>query len=282
MSPRRRGVLVSLLALLAAGAVVVPTAEAAGTQYVAMGSSFAAGPGIPSAQPGSPPACARSDHNYPSLVAARLGLPLTDVSCSGATTANVLDTAQAGQPPQIQAVGADTRVVTATIGGNDVNYLGSLDTYSCQNSGGTNCGTVDQGAINANFDDLRRRLENVANAVHQRAPQAKMIFVEYFTIVPPGGACNGVPLTGDQLVFERSIATRLSDFTRAAATNTGSTVVQLADASQGHDSCAAAPWVEKYTAPPGRSSYHPNEAGMAAAASLVETAFGVAGVTARS
>ncbi|MBB2938480.1 lysophospholipase L1-like esterase [Amycolatopsis bartoniae] len=269
---RRLGVVVSLLTLVAAG-IGGPAAEAAdGSEYVAMGSSFAAGPGIPSPQAGSPSACARSDHNYPSLVAGQLGLALTDVSCSGATTANVLDTGQAGQPPQIDAIGADTKLVTATIGGNDVNYLGSLGTYSCQTSGGTGCGTVDQGAINTTFGDLQRRLENVANAVHQRAPGARMVFVEYLTIVPPGDACDGVPLTGDQLAFERGIATRLADFTRAAAASTGSEVVEVTGASEGHDSCSADPWVEKYTVPAGRSSYHPNEAGMAAVAGLVEDA----------
>lgn len=268
---RRLGVVAALFALVATGAL---PAQAAGAEYVAMGSSFAAGPGIPAAQPGSPSACARSDHNYPSLLAGRLGLALTDVSCSGAVTANVLDTPQAGRPPQVEAVGADTKLVTATIGGNDVDYLGSLGTYSCQTSGGTGCGTVDQNAINTTFGDLQRRLENIANAVHRRAPGATMVFVEYLTIVPPGGACDGVPLTGDQLAFERSIATRLADFTRAAAVNTGSEVVEVTGASAGHDSCSADPWVEKYTAPAGRSSYHPNEAGMSAVAGLVEDVLG--------
>ncbi|MFJ1761343.1 SGNH/GDSL hydrolase family protein [Amycolatopsis sp. NPDC088138] len=261
---------VTLAAAPAAGAAP------AAAEYVAMGSSFAAGPGIPSLQPGTPQACARSDHNYASLVARDLGLALADVSCSGATTANVLDTGQAGQPPQVEAVGPGTQVVTATIGGNDVNYLGSLGTYSCLTSGGSGCGTVDQAAINRTFDDLQRRLENVVHAVHDRAPAAKVFLVEYLTIVPAGSACTGVPLDADQLAFERSIATRLADFTRAAAANAGATVVDVAGASAGHDSCSAEPWVEKYSVAAGRSSYHPNEAGMAAVAELVKAAFAAA------
>ena len=85
-----------------------------------------------------------------------------------------------------------------------------------------------------------------------------------------GSACAGVPLTADQLAFERGIATRLADFTRA-------TVVDVAGASAGHDSWAGEPWVEKYSVAAGRSSYHPNEAGMAAVAGLVKSAFEVAG-----
>jgi hypothetical protein len=271
-------------AALTATLIAAPAASAAPAygEYVAMGSSFAAGPGVPSPQPGSPQGCGRSDHNYASLVARERGLGLTDVSCGGATTANVLTTPQAGQPPQINAVGPGTRVVTVTIGGNDVDYLGSLDTYSCQDVGGSACGTVDQAAINTTFGELQGRLENVVRAAHDRAPAAKVFLVEYLTIVPAGKACAGVPLTGDQLAFERSIATRLADFTRAAATNAGATVVDVPAASAGHDSCATVPWVEKYTVAAGRTSYHPKEAGMTAVAGLVETAFAHAGVAGRA
>src|SRR5690242_15728404 len=48
-----------------------------GRRYVALGSSFAAGPGIPAQLGGL---CARSDHNYPHLLAARLHLDVDDVS----------------------------------------------------------------------------------------------------------------------------------------------------------------------------------------------------------
>lgn len=251
---------------------------AAGLEHVAMGSSFAAGPGIPPTQPGSgAAACARSANNYPSIVARDTGANLTDVSCSGATTANLLTASQNGQPPQVQAVNASTRVVTVTIGGNDVNYLGSINTYSCQTSGGANCGSVDQDAINETFPSLAGRIENVVNAIHSAAPQAHVYLVNYFTILPDSGVCTDVPLTGDQAAFERSIASRLADATATAAAATGADLVDLAAASHGHDACAADPWVETYRPAAGRSTYHPNEAGMRAAASLVESALKSAG-----
>jgi hypothetical protein len=65
-------------------------ALAQGAKYVALGSSFAAGPGI-ATQLGS---CGRSNNNYSHLVAAALGLTPTDVSCNGATTANIVSTSQ--------------------------------------------------------------------------------------------------------------------------------------------------------------------------------------------
>ena len=259
-------------------AVHADATTASGLDYVAMGSSFAAGPGIPPTQSGSgAAACARSDNNYPSVVARDTGANLTDASCSGATTANVLTDSQAGQPPQIDAVTSATQVVTVTIGGNDVDYLGSLDTYSCLTGGGTNCGSVDQAAINQTFGVLAGRIENVVTAVRSTAPQAHVYLVNYFTILPDSGACTNVPLTADQLAFEHSIATRLADATSTAATATGATLVDLAAASHGHDACSADPWVETYRPAAGRTPYHPNEEGMRAAASLVESALVSAG-----
>ncbi|WP_405870826.1 SGNH/GDSL hydrolase family protein [Streptomyces sp. NBC_00005] len=248
---------------------------AAGLDYVAMGSSFAAGPSIPPVQSSSgAAACARSGNNYASIVARDTGAKLTDVTCSGATTANILTTNQGSQPPQINAVNSGTDLVTITIGGNDVNYLGSMVTYSCQNSGGTNCGTVDQAAINTALGQVSGRIQSVVNAVHAKAPQARVLLVSYSTLLPDTGGCTGVPLTADQRVFERSVATRLAQAYITAANDTGATLVRLATASHGHDACAADPWVEKYKPASGRTSYHPNEAGMKAAASLVKSALG--------
>ncbi|MGV9341196.1 ricin-type beta-trefoil lectin domain protein [Streptomyces sp. NPDC003688] len=244
-----------------------------GLGYVAMGSSFAAGPGIPPAQAGSEAAaCARSAGNYATIAARDTGADLTDVSCSGATTANVLTVGQSGRPPQVQAVTTATRVVTVTIGGNDVDYLGSINAYSCQTGGGTNCGTVDRNAIDQTFPALAGRIEAIVNAVHGAAPQAHVYLVNYFTLLPDAGVCADVPLTDDQAAFERGIASRLADATATAAAATGATLVDLAAVAHGHDACAGSPWVETYRPAAGRSAYHPNEAGMAAAASLVESA----------
>jgi lysophospholipase L1-like esterase len=273
--------LAAVLALTAAApAAHAPSAAvpASGLDYVAIGSSFAAGPGIPPSQAGSgASACSRSAGNYPSVLAREIGANLTDVSCSGATTANVLTTGQSGQPPQVGAVTSTTRMVTVTIGGNDVNYLGSLGAYTCQADGGSDCATVDRNAIDQAFTSLGGRLENVVNAVHSAAPGARVYLVDYFTILPDSGGCTGVPLNADQSAYERSIASRLATATSNAASATGATLVDLAAVSHGHDACSADPWVETGHPAAGRSAYHPNEAGMRAAAAAVETALGSTG-----
>lgn len=139
-------------------------------------------------------------------------------------------------------------------------------------------GAVQEGsdaAINTALGVVGQRIENVVNAVHARAPQARVLLVSYSTLLPDNGGCTGVPLTADQRVFERTVAVRLAQAYIDAANDTGATLVRLATASHGHDACAADPWVEKYKPASGRTTYHPNEAGMKAAASLgVESALG--------
>src|SRR3954463_13481026 len=98
------------------------------TTYVALGSSFASGPGI---EPILDPGCGRSSANYAHLVAERLGYELVDVTSGGATVDDVLSRPQAlllgGRvPPQIEALRPDADLVTLTVGGNDVDYLLTL------------------------------------------------------------------------------------------------------------------------------------------------------------
>jgi hypothetical protein len=75
-----------------------------GATYVAMGSSYAAGPGITTAAPDSPARCGQSADNYPRQLARRLKLKLVDRSCGGATTADVLKTGPLGLPPQVDGL----------------------------------------------------------------------------------------------------------------------------------------------------------------------------------
>jgi lysophospholipase L1-like esterase len=98
----------------------------AGSRYVAMGSSFAAGPGLPSRAHGSPRRAGRSTGNYAHLVARALGLDLHDVTFSGATTSDILGPSAAGYAAQLDAVTPETRLVTMTAGGNDVGFVPRL------------------------------------------------------------------------------------------------------------------------------------------------------------
>ena len=76
----------------------VPPPIPAGSRYVAMGSSFAAGPGITPRASASPRRAGRSAGNYAHMVARALGLGLRDVTYSGATTSDSLQSSAAGGP----------------------------------------------------------------------------------------------------------------------------------------------------------------------------------------
>src|SRR4051812_44232380 len=109
------------LAVLTLGvATPAPARADEAVHYVALGDSAAAGPLIPHRH--GPVRCLRSDHNYPSWVARALHVAdFTDVSCSGATIAN-LTGPQGGLPPQADALSAETTLVTLTIGANSADW----------------------------------------------------------------------------------------------------------------------------------------------------------------
>lgn len=100
-------------------------------RFASLGSSFAAGAGIGPLQAGTPERCSRTTNNYATLLAARLDLNLVDASCGGATSEHVLR-GWSELPPQIDALDRETRLVTITVGGNDLGYVGWLFASSCR------------------------------------------------------------------------------------------------------------------------------------------------------
>src|SRR5262249_54375533 len=151
--------------------------------WVGLGDSYAAGPLIPN-QSLSPLGCLRSDHNFAHLAAA--GRTLADVSCSGAKTTNMTasqSTDVGTNPPQFNALGADTRVVSLQIGGNDIGFTEILQ----------NCATLNPFAhpcrdryVRNGVDEVSNRIKAAAPKVHDviagiqaRAPLARIIVVNY-------------------------------------------------------------------------------------------------------
>jgi hypothetical protein len=128
-----RGVVTFLFALTMTSAAYAQSAPPpAGGKYVAMGSSFAAGPGIAPAADNPGNRCRRSAQNYAHQLARRHNLSLVDVSCGGSTTEHLLGPWNE-LAPELDAVDVDTLLVTVTTGGNDLGYLGGLAAMSCVN-----------------------------------------------------------------------------------------------------------------------------------------------------
>lgn len=246
-------------------------------RYVALGSSMAAGPGIAPRVPGSPRAAGRSAHNYAHRVAAERGLDLVDVTFSGATSAHVLDEPQRGAPPQVEALDGSEEVVTVTIGGNDVGYVGALMTAGLPLPlraltralpGGRE--RHDGAARERALDELPARLVAVGETVRRRAPRARVLFVDYLTLLPPAGV-PAPPLSPEVLDLGRHVADRLAAITADAARTTGCEVVRASEASRDHHPWSAEPWASGAGLPlPGRPvPFHPTADGMRAVADLV-------------
>ena len=239
----------------------------AGAHYVAMGSSFAAGLGIKPYETDAPARCARSPQNYAHQLAASRRLTLTDVSCSGATTSALLRP-WGELPAQIDAVTPDTRLVTLTIGGNDIGYIGGLFGASCRARGEASC-QPETAPTEADYVALEGAMTELATAIATRAPKAEIVFVEYPAVLPPTGACAATPLSETAADAARVKAARLVAITRKVAHAAGATAITTSSFSQGHDACAAEPWMNGYPAP-GAVPYHPNLAGMTAVAHVLD------------
>ncbi len=279
MQPHVR--LIAATALLGLGACALgPPSTAsieARAKYVAMGSSFAAGPGIPDYYEATPAPCYRSTQNYAHQLAERLSLTLTDVSCSGATTAH-LTGPRGNIPPQLDALTPDTRLVTITIGGNDLGYIGGLTASSCaglQKETGVegDCAPTPVLPAEKTFADLAQRMDAIAKEIRRRAPDARVVFVDYLTVLPEAGICAATPVDGFFADGARYTARRLAEITRVVAGENGASVVTASEFSKGHDACSAEPWMHGYPrpgAPVSGAMYHPNLAGMTAVADALE------------
>jgi len=248
-----------------------------GNRYVALGSSMAAGPGITPKAAGAPMGSGRSAVNYAHLVAARLSYDLVDVTFSGATTANVLSEPQRGAPPQVDALDGTESLVTVTIGGNDVGYVPMLYaaclppwTRSVPVLGRVLREQVDGAARDAALATVGGALRAVGEEVRRRAPSARVLFVDYLTLLPPSGTPAG-PLSADDAATGRRIAETLERLTAEAAAATGCEVVRAAAASRDHHPWSDDPWTTRFGLPlPGRAApLHPNAAGMRAVAELI-------------
>jgi lysophospholipase L1-like esterase len=245
--------------------------------YVALGDSSAAGPLIPN-QIDLP--CTRSDHNWPHVVAARIGAALTDVTCSGAKTTDLGGHQFGFVAPQYDALRPGTDLVTLAIGANDIDMgtvvpscaslLADPVRPSCKER--FTAGGHDQ--LAARVDATAPKVAAALGEIHRRAPEATVLVVGYLTYWRPGG-CHPVdpipPADADylQATFDR-LMTMLAE--QAAAHDAG--YVDIRTPSADHGLCAApgARWLEGLVPTAPTFPYHPNARGMAAAGELVAEA----------
>lgn len=252
-----------------------------GSEYVALGSSYAAGPGLGDRAPGSPRFAARSTHNYAHLLAARLKLQLTDVSFSGATVAQILGKEKgASATPQLEAVGGNTRLVTLTGGGNDVGYIGYLAAASLPWLVRTITGGNKRLSELTSEAEFERKAEGLADNLMQlfeqiriRAPRAIIVVTDYLALLPPDGTLSAPPLRREDAERGSRYWKHVNLALRQATARAGALFADVSIASAPHHAWSADPWTERFVLFGGKAAaYHPTRVGMAQVADAIEAA----------
>ncbi|MFI1568628.1 SGNH/GDSL hydrolase family protein [Streptomyces sp. NPDC020490] len=281
----RRRAKVAAAAASGCALVLVLTAPAAahgpgtgrGTHYVSLGDSYTSGPLIPQQVDAN---CARSDHNYPSLVAAQRSVAVfEDVSCAGATTEEMWKP-QGTNGPQLDAVRRDTDLVTVQIGGNDVGFGSIIATcagLSATDLTGDPCrrhytsSGTDQLALAVL--ETAPKVARVLRAVHDRAPHARVLVVGYPDLLPDDGSgCYPtVPFAAKDFAYLKDTEKRLNLMLRLVAGLNRATYVDTYGPTVGHDMCKspADRWIEPLRPTSPAAPAHPNAKGEEAMAQAV-------------
>jgi lysophospholipase L1-like esterase len=182
------GLVATVIALAGFATVGAPTAAAGSTgtlQYVALGDSYAAGIGAPP-YVSSSDGCLQSNKGYPALLDPKGRIDLqANATCPGATTTYVRE----NLPSELNE---DTRLVTLTVGANDLGLLQVL--AACTGAGtATQCQAAIQSALLllpatcGAESELATRLESLYAAVDAAAPNALIVVTGYpylFELLP--------------------------------------------------------------------------------------------------
>lgn len=269
MKPSLRVLLTAFIAAVALIACLAPSAGAAQPlNYVALGDSYSAASGNTPVT--GPPECLRSTVNYPHVIAAELGASLSDVTCGGAETADFTTAQYPGVAPQLNAVSADTQLVTMTIGGNDSNVF--IDAIlDCGTLGITHLG-LGSPCANTYGDSFDNTINNTTfpalvaalTAVHAKAPNATVAILGYPWILPASGGCfPQMPVARGDVPYLRNLQATLNSAVQRAAAATGSVYVDFSSVSSGHDACQrqGTRWIEPVIGGTNPVIVHPNKLG---------------------
>ncbi|MFI0898382.1 SGNH/GDSL hydrolase family protein [Streptomyces sp. NPDC020983] len=312
---RTRLALLGSAAALAAG--VLAPAQFAGAhhaaaaddyQWVALGDSYTAGVIRAAGNVFEFPrdGCERTDRSYPQVIDRDLGglFELTDVSCGAATIADVTDTPQhpigrhlppysedpdypfPAVPPQSEAVGPDTDIITVGVGGNTLgfdDFLTKCAQLGGENDGkGTPCKDALAAGVPARLRTVRQQYDRMLTVLHDRAPKAKILAVGYPTVIPHDTSrCTFGDLTqfgtitrGDLDWLRAALVEPLDKAIQdSAGTQEAAGYVDLSTPSQHHSVCDDSKWVEGFVTLPDQLSFvHPNALGHRNAADHVEEA----------
>lgn len=246
MSWSRAARLAAFVSLLFAFGALAPAAIAA-DRYVALGDSFSSGVGTGSYTLSS--SCRRGVYAYPWLVAQQRAYALAFVACSGATTGDLMAN-------QIGSVTTDTKIVTVTIGGNDIGFSDLI--VQCTLS---DCSAA-LDSTRANLTTfLGPRLTTVYSAIHGRAPGATAIVLGYPRMFSTSGCFGTLGISSTERAKANLLADALDDLSAQRASLAGLIYQSAKTPFTGHAVCSSSPWLNGLNLFNTGESYHPNRNG---------------------
>ncbi len=260
----RRRLITGLLSAACVAAFPLQASASGTQQYVALGDSYAAGQGGGSYLNG----CLQSRNGYPSMLDELTHVHLrADSTCSGATTDDVLHR-------QLLALNRGTRLVTVTVGGNDLNVAGVA--ASCIGGPSPACRSAINGALGllaappGGTSVLGQRLAATYAAVVANSPKATVVVTGYpylFEAPAPTdpNAATIVAINNATTALNQTIQA-----TTAAAAGAGADIVyvDVTAAFAGHGIGSLDPYLNAA----GPDAFHPNAAGYAAYAAAIKAA----------
>jgi lysophospholipase L1-like esterase len=265
-----------LVGVVAVACTGPPTASPGPVQrlnYVAMGDSVAAAPGVP--DPAPPAGCRKSTNDYPSVLARRLAVTtFTDVTCSGATTENITSRPQQTKDGliarQIDAVGASTDLITITVGANDVGLASDAQECKVISRNPPPCSSAFVvGDVDRISEVITAQLpvwNMLIDGVRVKAPHARIIVVGYGIFVRPGGCFPGQPVLPRDSDYLQSKLNELDDRQQQLAASKGIDYFDTRPLTRGHDICASPSdrYIEGFVTTGSAVPLHPNAFGAAA------------------
>jgi lysophospholipase L1-like esterase len=242
-----------VISAISAGLVTATAADAAAVvNYVALGDSYSSGLGAGD-YISSSGSCDRSTNAYPEQwAAANSPATFTSVACSGAATADVINS-------QVSALSASTTLVSITIGGNDAGFASVMETCVLRST--STCVNAVKTAETFVAGQLPARLDSTLQTIAAHAPNAKVVVLGYPDLydLSKSGSCIGLS-TQDRTALNQG-ADDLDNALQAAARANHDTFADVRGQFAGHEICDSGSWLHSVDILAISSSYHPTAAG---------------------
>jgi lysophospholipase L1-like esterase len=179
--------------------------------------------------------------------------------------------------PQIDGVHADTDLVTVTAGGNDLQFAGSMlyAAWSRFQPGSPMVTMLSQGLpagipepTEQSIDAVAHGLATIVNEVRTRARHARIILVDYLTVIDGQDHPEPWPFSPAETETFLRIQKALVRGYEIAADRSGAELLQVSKLNVDHGLGSAEPWIFDFQPSFEKtgSSFHPSDAGMSAIA----------------